>query len=554
MSGNDETEHRKQPAVGPWPVMTFSGSGEAWQSIWVELPSKSGLPAAWCYSDKLSYKPGEKVSLFISSTVTKLDVEVRRDGLKPVVIKHWDDLSVDFQEVPAQSYMNGCSWRETVLVDLPEEVLPGAYIVELRDPDASQSEPALGHHIFFVRACKRDMGNTLLLMACTSTWAAYNDWGGASHYIGIHPDLPDGFSPILSSQRPWARGQVWLPPGAPRTVSKTRPRGPEQPYFGNKEWAFANGYARYYASGGWPSYERPFLLWAEAAGYDVHVIAQEDLELNPECIENYRCLAIVGHDEYWSTPMRQTVENYVDRGGKVARFGADFYTQIRLRERGSGQICYKSFARELDPIRNENPKLMTGCWEDPLIGYPGAKTFGVTGARGSYIATFGMAQRSSRGYIVFRHKHWSLEGTGLGYGDTFGDEASICAYEVDGLEYRFEDGLPEPTEKDGAPDGLEIIAMNFASKAEFGLPKFAHYLDRGDSFGRNVASMIEGTVSPEARLVEKHSRGSSMMVSFKGGRGEVFCAASTEWVNGLIERDFYADIITRNVLNKFLSL
>ncbi|MFX8883495.1 N,N-dimethylformamidase beta subunit family domain-containing protein, partial [Acinetobacter baumannii] len=55
-----------------------------------------------------------------------------------------------------------------------------------------------------------------LLILPTSTWLAYNDWGGSNSYDGI--DGPDGnkFSPVLSFQRPWTRGLVWLPPGAPR--------------------------------------------------------------------------------------------------------------------------------------------------------------------------------------------------------------------------------------------------------------------------------------------------------------------------------------------------
>jgi hypothetical protein len=43
------------------------------------------------------------------------------------------------------------------------------------------------------------------------------------------------------------------------------------------------------------------------------------------------------------------------------------------------------------------------------------------------------------------------------------------------------------------------------------------------------------------------------VVSFERGKGEVFCAGTCEWVNGLIEKDFYVERITRNVLNRFLG-
>ncbi|MCW1750226.1 MULTISPECIES: N,N-dimethylformamidase beta subunit family domain-containing protein [Rhizobium] len=539
--------------VGSWPPRTISGTGAASKSTWVEIPDRNGAPSAWCYGDKRSYRPGETVRLFISATVSKLDIAIRQEGLKPTPLHHWSGLRVEFQEVPDQAYMKGCSWRETVALDLPEDLAPGAYIIEMRDPEGDDNHPALGHHIFFVRANRAEnRGNTILLVASTGTWSAYNDWGGASHYRGLNTDYPHGGAcPVLSAQRPWARGQVWLPPSAPRQVRKTRARQPMPPEYDSKDWAFANGYARYYASTGWASYERPFLLWAERAGYDVHVIAQDDLDLHPDCVDGYSCMAFIGHDEYWSMPMRRTVDAFVDRGGKVARFAGNFLWQTRLGEQGSTQTCYKYTARDLDPIRHENPKLMSGAWEDPLIGYPGAQTFGVNALRGMYAGVYHAAPRSTRGFNVFRHKHWSLEGTGLGYADTFGDEASIFAFEVDGLEYEFKEGLPIPLGTDGAPEGLQIIAMNWATTGEYGLPEHSYYRALEDSDARFAALVLGGDERPET--VERYSRGSGMMVSFERGAGEVFCAGTCEWVNGLIERDFYTDRITRNVFNRFLG-
>ncbi|BEL05881.1 hypothetical protein Q0Z83_040720 [Actinoplanes sichuanensis] len=37
----------------------------------------------------------------------------------------------------------------------------------------------------------------------------------------------------------------------------------------------------------------------------------------------YACAIFVGHDEYWASAMRDTVDSFVDAGGHVARFGAD---------------------------------------------------------------------------------------------------------------------------------------------------------------------------------------------------------------------------------------
>ena len=50
------------------------------------------------------------------------------------------------------------------------------------------------------------------------------------------------------------------------------------------EWAYANGYGKKYASAGWASYERHFIKWATAAGFEVDIVSQYDLQLRPEVI------------------------------------------------------------------------------------------------------------------------------------------------------------------------------------------------------------------------------------------------------------------------------
>jgi hypothetical protein len=42
-----------------------------------------------------------------------------------------------------------------------------------------------------------------------------------------------------------------------------------------------------------------------------------------------------------------------------------------------------------------------------------------------------------------------------------------------------------------------------------------------------------------------------MIVSFSKGNGEVFTAATCEWVNGLRLGDVQVEQVTRNVLNRF---
>lgn len=532
-------------------VNPLSGPRLAARELWVEVPRQDGAHAAWCYSDRPSYRTGETAVLFLSANVEDVVIRIYRDDAMAERIYDSGPLQAKFHDVPERAFEQGCHWPEFLRWNIPQELKSGGYIVEILDANAIDA-PALGHHLLIIRSDKRHP-HTIALVAATSTWTAYNDWGGASHYYGLNTGLPRGRSPHLALNRPWARGQVWLPDGAPTAVNTHRPTKPGPARYEFIEWAFIHGYTRYYAIAGWASYERKFMLWAEANGYCVDILTHADLmEQGVELLANYRCAAFVGHDEYWTRNMRMAVDQYVDQGGRVARFAGNFLWQIRLDAANSRQTSFKYDARRLDPVaQTGSTATLTSCWDDPLVGYPAATTFGVTGSRGIYAAFGGMARRAARGFNVFRPEHWAFEGTGLGYADMFGDEAGIFGFEMDGLDYTFRDGLPYPTGQDGEPAGTEILAMGWATVAEQGLPQYEDSLMLGDGDAHFLAS-LRGDISPEG--IERNSRGSGMVVYFKRGRGEVFTAGTCEWVNGLAQSDFFTERITRNVLDRMLQI
>src|SRR5699024_12564629 len=88
---------------------------------------------------------------------------------------------------------------------------------------------------------------------------------------------------------------------APTADNTDRPAKPGPARYEFIEWAFINGYTRYYAIAGWASYERKFMLWAEANGYRVDILTHADLiEHGADLLADYRCTVFVGHDEYWT--------------------------------------------------------------------------------------------------------------------------------------------------------------------------------------------------------------------------------------------------------------
>lgn len=526
-------------------VSQTSGPRQAAREVWVEVASDTGPAAAWCYSDNRAYVPGDTVRLHLSSNTSQVALRIYRDGATALTVHQTDLASANFHELPERSYERGCEWPVFAQWAIPADAESGGYVVEVQDGAGA----VLGHHLFIVKAARK-RSNALALVAATSTWAAYNDWGGANHYYGVNPGTPRGRSPLLSTQRPWARGQVWLPADAPRSINAARPAKPGPARYEFIEWAALNGFSKYYALAGWASYERPFVVWAETQGYAIDLLTQDDLHHDPDALAGYACAVFVGHDEYWSREMRDHVDAFVEGGGKVARFAGNFMWQIRLEDNGKRQVAYKYDAHALDPLAATHPDVLTGAWEDPMIGHPGASTFGVNALRGIYAGFGGMARRSPRGYTLFRPEHWAFVGTGLGYADMFGDAANIFGYEVDGLDYTFVDGLPEPLGTDGAPSGLKILAMGWATVAEQGRAEDSYSFMLGDADARFRASLLATDLSDEN--IVRHSRGTGMVVHFGKGRGEVFTAATCEWVRGLMLEETYTVTITRNVLDRFL--
>ncbi len=520
---------------------------------WFEFPGRGdGVPETWCYTDRLSYAAGEKVTLFAISTEALVDVQVRSETLRPALMLELRSVAVAWSDTPESASATGCDWPSVAEFTIGVEWPSGIYRITVR-PCTPGAEGQDATHLIVVRPSPGSRPGRLLLVTADATWTAYNDWGGSNHYEGVVDPRSKRFSPHLSTQRPFARGFVTLPPEAPRTVPDRPPPFGAPIRYPHMDWAWRHGYSKKYASAGWASYEKYFAHWAEAQGYALDIATQQDLHHRPDVLDGAACLIHVGHDEYWSWAMRDAVDSYVDRGGRVARFAGNFFWQIRLEQSGRVQTCHKYLAETEDPLRNGPERyLTTNCWEAAVLGRPGHATFGLDGSRGLYAGWGGLAARGPGGFTLYRPEHWAFAGTGLGYGDILGLDGRIFGYEVDGLDYRIEDGLPFPVAKPDLPEGLEILALGLARLREDG----GSGPQEGDAFvgdddARFLARLRFGTDSEDA--LARADRGSGMIVGFTRGEGHVFHAGTTEWVAGLIRHDPAVEQVTRNVLNRFLE-
>ena len=501
----------------------------------------------WCYSDRPCYSPGEVILFYVSTTAQTYDLEIAHDSPEPETLFRQKDLPGTLQKTPADASVVGCGWSPSFEFSVPGDWPSGGYRVTCRIK-AQGGGTREQHHLFLVRGGGADKNGRLLLVSSTGTWCAYNDWGGSNHYEGITGSQGTDYSPILSLERPLARGFVVLPKDAPRAALATPPRHDAPVSYPHMDWAYDTGHSKKYASAGWASYERHFMNWALRAGFQVDITTQFDLQYRPDEIADYPCLVFIGHDEYWSWEMRDTVDTYVREGGKVARFAGNFMWQTRLEAEGQRQVCYKYRASGEDPQRDTNR--ITTSWEASEIARPGALTFGLNATRGVYAGWGGCTAFGAGGFPIYRPGHWAFEGTGLGYGDVLGAESRIFGYEVDGLDYVIRNGLPFPSGTEAVPSEIEILGLGLASNIEVsrGVDQSELFLGSDDSDFH--ADILYGEVTDET--VALAGRGSGMIVSFKNGLGEVFHAGSCEWVAGLLRRDPQVERVTHNVLTRFL--
>lgn len=522
------------------PKAPYAWSMPGWPS---PRPSEAAdAREVWGYCGGFSYRPGEVVDLHVSGSATSYAVEVSRDGAEPLVVWRRDGLHAERHPTPDDAYAVGCGWP--VALDIPVDPgwASGLYLVRLIAAEWESDA-------FFVVRADPSRRAPIAFLLTTSTLVAYNDWGGANAYRGLGDDpRNDVAAPVLSTQRPLSRGFLRKPPGAPREAHDFTPPPFWEPRYPAYEWARLYGYGRHHADAFWATYERPFAVWAERAGYVMDYLTQADLHREPHALDGYACAVVVGHDEYWTWEMRDRVDAFVDRGGGLARFGGNFLWQVRLSDDGTRQSCWRTPAR--DPEAEVNPHLATTVWDHADIARPAAATMGLTGMAGTY-ARYGVAApRASGGFTIYRPDHWAFAGTDLYYGDLLGG-APVClaAFELDSVDYTMRRGLPLPTHEDGAPATLEILALAPAVRGE--VDRFAGRVPLNGPITEAQATLDAIGDKLPACVVEAGGRGAGMIATFTRGAGEVFNGGSTEWPRALELRDPFVERIVCNVLDRF---
>ena len=441
-------------------------------------------------------------------------VRVTRVGRENSVVRDIEGVELVRQAIPHDAASEGCNWRITTT--LRADLETGFYLVEV----INEVETSFG---FFV--VKPSTVVDAMLVLSTSTWAAYNNWGGPSFYTGGHTSslkrpLPPGFLSKNNLQRfRQARLQDWTPI--------------EHKAFASK------GYSQWSMAAGWANWEYLFVQWAEAAGYKLGFATSQDLIDDPEVLDQTNLYLSVGHDEYWTREMRDCVENFVDHGGNAAFFSGNVaFWQARLE--ADKLVCYKMKPEE-DPLAGS--ELTTTMWSDPLVGRPENEMTGVSFTRGGY-ARMNHSPMGTGGYRVQHPEHWAFANTELQRDGLVGANAVVVGYECDGCAVENRRGEIVPTHLDGTPEGFQILAH---APARLWETKHLPQALRDDYVGELnwVAERVFGEDSADNRALLQ--TGYAVMGTFQRGQGTVFTTGCTDWAYGL--SDPQVAQITKNVLD-----
>jgi hypothetical protein len=315
---------------------------------------------------------------------------------------------------------------------VPVEWRTGAYVAvfteldesgnALSEPDTSTADGRDSRALFVVR--NPDPGTARILYKLPLfTWQAYNMTGDPQGSLYL-----DGGNHGVSLRRPGG-GTGGVPTDTftfPDVYDQSSPRE-----------TFAH-------------WDADFIAWLERNDYPVDYCTDLDVHRGSDGLDGgYRLILSVGHDEYWSSAMRERVAGFVDGGGNAAFFsGNTCWWEVDFPD-----VEHMVFDRPVTWWERDQP-------ENTLTGVSYRNGGGHwDGPRPQVV-----------GYTVQHADHWVFDGTGLTDGDVIGDfypddlsePAALVGYECDGAAFdraQLNGGPVTPTGEDETPADFLILGV-----------------------------------------------------------------------------------------------
>jgi hypothetical protein len=307
------------------------------------------------------------------------------------------------------------NWATSASWAVPATAVSGLYVAKLTRSAAGGGGSS---HIAFV---VRDDASSSPIFFKTSdaTWQAYNGYGGYSLYLG--PGLSFNHGKKVSYNRPFL------------TRDGSGGGGSAEDWFLNAEY--------------------PMIRFLEKNGYDISYTTDLDIARNNansiNLLLNHKVFISVGHDEYWSKEVRNSVEAARNAGKNLAFFsGNESYWKTRWENSTDGtntpyrtMVCYKE-GTLATPAENPcggkcDPSTeWTGLWRDGC-SFPSGNACKPENAMSGEISWDGTtgAIQVPAAYKTLRFWRNTAVAT-LGTGQTATMTAGTLGYEFDWEQYQ----------------------------------------------------------------------------------------------------------------------
>ena len=364
------------------------------------------------YADTTSAQSGQVVSIYVNTGSPQWHLEAYRmgyyGGLNARLIwtsetfdKAWQFTEPSFDR---ETRMHTAQWSQSTSITIDDNWPPGSYLLKLNSSEG-------GAHYIPLTVRRDDCAASLVVVSAVTTWQAYNPWGGRSLYENFGPGSRFDRSLVVSFDRPYASAYNW-------------------------------------GSADFLTHELPLISLIEELGIDTAYVTDIDLHtsaldgdgsLHPVLL-NRTALLTTGHDEYYSTPMRATLERARDTGINLAFFGANaVYRHIRL-EPNSESVPYRQLVNyrtaDSDPMTNQDPLQSTVQWRNAPLNQPESALIGVQYFAAGITASMKLVNTDN----------WVFNDVDLSNGRTL---KKLVAIEADGLG-------PSSSE----PSNLEVLASS----------------------------------------------------------------------------------------------
>ncbi|MFD7160137.1 N,N-dimethylformamidase beta subunit family domain-containing protein [Kribbella sp. NPDC059898] len=264
------------------------------------------------FTDRASVRSGRPFRLYVTSSAGAFTVQAFRIGWYggTGALLVWSSTPIPGVPQPAPliaaDRMVTTNWKPSLTVQTAGWP-PGTYLLLLTAANGRQKYVPITIRSDSARGA-------VVIVNAVNTYQAYNAWGGYSLYHG-----PDSSYPTRSYR-----------------VSFDRP------YDGNGAPLLFR-------------FELPLLELADRSGVHLAYLTSVDLDADRTALTGARGILSLGHDEYWSLPMRAAVTRARDTGTNLAFLGGNsVYWRVRYAPSRLGpervMIGYKDAT--LDPVHN----------------------------------------------------------------------------------------------------------------------------------------------------------------------------------------------------------